>query len=208
MVFEDAEQGNSIYVIVKEENRQTTLESRIINIVDGKIMANPFMVNDAIVQFPKSLVTELLIIREADVPLYFQRVYIEQQKYHESTCHMIYTNLPGIKYNRRSSFRVPLTAPIKINIDGKTINATLKDLSNSSFSLLLDKSRDLELHKKFSVEFCDQAQQRYFEFYGRPVRKAELDSYNLFGCIMEKRLSELDNYLAQKQVETRRNRPS
>lgn len=208
MTFEDAEQGNSIFVIIKDNNRQTTLESRIINIVDNKIIADPFMVNDAIVQFPKSLLTELLIIRDSDVPIYFQRVYIEQQKYHDSSCHMIYTNLPGIKYNRRSSFRVPLTSPIKINVDGKTMNATLRDLSNSSFSILLDKSKDLDLHKKFSVEYCDQPVQKYFEFYGRPVRKAELENYNLFGCIMEKRLPELDGYLAQKQLETRRNRPS
>lgn len=208
MTFEDAKQGNSIFVIVKEDNRQTTLESHIINIVDNTIIADPFMVNDAIVQFPKSLVTELLIIRDNDVPIYFQRVYIEQQKYHERTCHMISTNLPGIKYNRRSSFRVPLTSPVKINSDGTVINATLKDLSNSSFSILLDKSKDLELHKKISVEYCDQPVQKYFEFYGRPVRKAELQNYNLFGCIMERRLPELDGYLAQKQLETRRSKPS
>ena len=207
MTFEDAEQGNSIFVIAKEENRQTTLESTIINIIDGKIIANPFMVDNAIVQFSKSMVTELLIIRQADIPIYFQKVYIEQQKYHERTCHVITTNLPGIKYNRRSSFRMPITSPIKINIEGTSIHATLKDLSNSSFSILIDKSKMLELHKKISVEYSDQPNQKYFEFSGRPVRKAELQNYNLYGCIMEKRLPELDNYLAQKQLETRRNQP-
>ena len=207
MTFEDAEQGNSIFVIAKEENRQTTLESTIINIIDGKIIANPFMVDNAIVQFSKSMVTELLIIRQADIPIYFQKIYIEQQKYHERTCHVITTNLPGIKYNRRSSFRMPITSPIKINIEGTSIHATLKDLSNSSFSILIDKSKMLELHKKISVEYSDQPNQKYFEFSGRPVRKAELQNYNLYGCIMEKRLPELDNYLAQKQLETRRNQP-
>lgn len=208
MTFEDVEQGNPLIITIKTGSKQATLESSTINVVDGCILADPFMSGGNIVSFPKNIDIELLVVRDADVPFYFQKVYIEQTKYHDHTCHLIRTNLPGIKYNRRSSFRVPITAPIKIDLGAEnTINATLKDLSTGSYSILVDKKIELPLHKKITIQYSDQANQKYYELSGRPVRKSELQNYNLYGCILEKRIPDLDGYLAQKQLETRRNRP-
>lgn len=208
MTFEDIESGNTIVLTISNGERQATLNSRVINVIDGSLLCDPFESNGGIVNFPANLDIEMMVVRDNDVPLYWQRVHVDQQKYHERTCHVIKTNLPGIKYNRRSSFRVPLTAPVKLEVTtDSVISATLKDLSTSSYSILVDKNKELELHKKICVQYTDQPNQKYFELTGRPVRKTELQNYNLYGCIMDKRYPELDGYLAQKQLETRRNRP-
>lgn len=207
MTFNDIQIGNPISITVSNNGKQVTLNSNVINIVDETLIVEPFISNGNFLNFPRNMEIEMLVVRENDTPLYWQKVYIDPIKFREQSCHQIRTNLPGIKYNRRSSFRVPLTVAVTLKPTMDTsAPAVLKDLSVRSYSILVAKNIDLELHKKIAIEYSDKANDKFFELAGRPVRKSELQNYNLYGCIMDKRYPDLENYLAQKQLELRRGR--
>ena len=182
------------------------MESKIINIVEGCLVVEPFRLNNAILDFPKGMDIELMVVPPDDVPYVWKRVEVAMKVYHDTNVHVIKTRLPGIRMNRRSNFRVFIGTPSKItNITEKPINTTLKDVSNNGFAILTDKKTDIPLHTKITVEYLDQEMQKYFELSGRPVRKLEQEQNILYGCILDKRYPELENYINQKQLSMRPN---
>lgn len=79
-------------------------------------------------------------------------------------------------------------------------------MSNGGFAVLLNKDTELDLHKKITIQYADHENKKYFELSGRPVRKAEFETHNVYGCMLDRRYPNLENYLAQKQMEHRPNR--
>lgn len=106
MTFEDTSVGNRVIITVHNKDKRLAVESTILNIIDHSLVVDPFIVDETILSFPKSLDIELMVIHPDKSPIYWQKVYIEQRLYHEKLCHVITTKLPGVKYNRRNNFRV------------------------------------------------------------------------------------------------------
>lgn len=206
MTFEDTQQGDLVVITVHIQNKKISLESKIINVIDNSLICEPFMANNAIVNFYRNMEIEMIVVHPNSTPIYWQRVYVDLKTYHESNCHIITTNLPGIKMNRRNSFRVYIGQSVKITgANDQTIQGTLKDLSSNGFAILVAKDVEYELHKKLTVEYLDNKYQKYFELSGRPVRKQEMEHYMCYGCILDRRNPDLENYLSQKQMENRPN---
>lgn len=207
MTFEDTSVGDLVKITIHNDNKKLGLESKIIHIVDNCLVVEPFVVNNTMLSFPKNMEIELIVVHNEQTPYYWQRVQVLNKIYHEQNCHVITSNLPGIKYNRRSNFRVPINATVKmIGLGDSPISVILKDISNSGFALLLDKDTKLDLHKQVTIEYLDREHQKYFELSGRAIRKVEIEHYMLFGFILDRRYPDLENYLAQKQMENRPNR--
>lgn len=208
MTFEDCQQGDRISITLKSGGKKLNFESTIINIVDGCLVVEPFLMNNAILDFPMNVEIEMLVIpSKGDVPFLWQRVYVSRKVYHEKNVHIIQSKLPGIKMNRRGNYRLFVGAFAKItDLGDKPINITLKDVSNSGFAVITDKSLDIPLHTKFTVEYLDNAMQKYFELSGRPIRKMEIEREQVvYGCILDKRYPELEGYITQKQMALRPN---
>lgn len=207
MTFEDCQPGDKVCLTLKSAGKKLNMESSIINIVDNCLVVEPFKMNNAILDFPKNIEIEMMVVPSAgDVPYLWQRVFVSMKVYHEQNVHIIQSKLPGIKMNRRGNFRVFLGNYAKLsNVSENPINITLRDLSSGGFAFLTDKSVDIPLHAKVTVEYSDQSMQKYFELSGRPIRKVEQETNILYGCILDRRNPELDNYLNQKQMSTRPN---
>ena len=208
MTFNDTQVGDIVNITVSNNDKELTMESSILAIVDNCLVVNPFTVNGVMLDFPKNLDIKMLVLHPDTTPYFWQKISIDKKVYHEKDVHVITSKFPGVKMNRRNNFRVYIGANVLLSgvNEGKPIKATLKDISNSGFAVLVPTDLELGLHQKISFEYSDTAFKKYFELSGRPIRKAESDSYNLYGCILDKRYPDLENYLAQKQMENRPNR--
>lgn len=206
MTFEDTQVGDLIVITVHVQNKKVSLESKIKNIIDNSLIAEPFMVNKSVLNFQRNMEIEMMVVHPNSTPIYWQKVYVDLKPYHDENCHIITTNLPGIKMNRRSNFRVYIGQNVKvIGIGDQPIQAELKDLSIKNCTLLINKDIEVEVHKRLTLEYLDIKTQKYFELSGRPVRKQEFERYNAYGVILEKGSADLENYLTQKQMENRPN---
>lgn len=207
MTFEDCQADDIISLTLKNDGKKFTTTSKIINVIDGCLVVEPFKFNNAILEIPANIDIEMLVIPEGDVPYMWQRVSVELKLYHDENVHVIKSKLPGVRMNRRGNYRLFLGSFAKMS-DGASqqpFNVTLKDVSNSGFAILVDKSIEIPLHSKITVEYLDQPMQKYFELAGRPIRKLEQDPYMLYGCILDRRYPELENYITQKQTSLRPN---
>ncbi len=202
MTFNDTEQGDAITITVHSGNKKLSLDSKIINIIDDSLVVEPFVVNGTMLTFPPQLDIELLVIRQT--PYFWQKVTINPIVYHDQNCHVITTKLPGIKFNRRNNFRVFIGEMGQlVDNKGEKYPIIVKDLSNSGFAFTIKKDIEIEMQKLVTLSFTDKEQQRYFELVGRPIRRYEVENSMVYGCILSKRYMELENYLAQKQMEHR-----
>lgn len=207
MTFQDAAVGNMVSLNISNQDGKIQLTSRITNIIEQSLIIEPLTVDGAIVTIPNNVDIELLVVRgDGEVPLYWQKIRIEQKTYHDQEVHVITSKLPGVRFNRRSSFRVSIGAQIKVSGIGKEpMNLNLRDLSANGFSLMVPKDLEIEFHKKISMEYLDRKNQKFFELGGRPIRKSELNGMMVYGGVLDKRNPELEAYLAQKQMENRPN---
>lgn len=212
MTFDDCQSEDIVSLTLKNDGKKFTITSKIINVIDNCLVVEPFKVNNAILDIPKNIDMEMLVIPEGDVPYMWQRVEVDLRLYHDENVHVIKSKLPGVRMNRRSNFRLFIGSFAKMNNSGTSgsaksdpFNVTLKDISNSGFAILVDKSIEISMHSKLTVEYLDQPMQKYFELSGRVIRKAEQDPYTLYGCILDKRYPDLENYINQKQMALRPN---
>lgn len=207
MTFEDLNEGDLVSLTAGEGKNKMTFQSKIIKIIDNSIVIDPILVDNILLKFPANIPVEMMVIQPQATPIFWQKVAVNVKIYHEKNVHVITSKLPGVKLNRRSCFRVPIGASVKMNGGPKeNMNVTLKDISSSGFAVMTDKDIKLEMHKKISVEYMDNSLKKFFELSGRPIRTAEINNYNVYGCILDGRYSELDSYLNQKQMENRPNR--
>lgn len=105
----------------------------------------------------------------------------------------------GRRYNRRSSFRVGVSHPALIHIDGHGFQEVMvRDISLSGFSVT-DRRRTLSLSKgsTASLSFEDMGQQ--IEVTGRVVRVEDTDDYIIYAFVITKSSRDLSTYVTLKQ---------
>lgn len=212
MTFEDCQENDIVSLTLKNDGKKVTIQSKIINVVDNCLVVEPFKINNSILDIPKNIDMEMLVIPEGDVPYMWQRVEVDLRLYHDNNVHVIKSKLPGVRMNRRSAFRLFIGTYAKTtnagpggNAKSEPFNAQIKDISNSGFAILVDKDIEISMHSKITVEYLDQSMQKYFELSGRVIRKCEQDPYMLYGCILDKRYPDLETYINQKQMALRPN---
>ncbi|MCR5634803.1 MAG: hypothetical protein K6F90_05780 [Lachnospiraceae bacterium] len=207
MTFDDLEPGNQISLTISNERGKMQIFTKIMTIIDNSLVVEPLMVDGVVVNLTGNYEVEMLVIRqEGEVPIYWQRVRIDNKMYHEKECNVITSKLPGVKLNRRSCFRVGIAAQVKVNgIGSEPMNLNLRDLSANGFSLAVPKDLEIEFHKKLTIEYLDQRNQTFFELGGRPIRKNEMNGMAIYGGVLDRRMPNLEAYLTQKQMENRPN---
>ncbi len=207
MTFDDLEPGNQISLTISNERGKMQIFTKIMTIIDNSLVVEPLMVDGVVVNLTGNYEVEMLVIRqEGEVPIYWQRVRIDNKMYHEKECNVITSKLPGVKLNRRSCFRVGISAQVKVNgIGSEPMNLNLRDLSANGFSLAVPKDLEIEFHKKLTIEYLDQRNQTFFELGGRPIRKNEMNGMAIYGGVLDRRMPNLEAYLTQKQMENRPN---
>ena len=207
MTFDDLEPGNQISLTISNERGKMQIFTKIMTIIDNSLVVVPLMVDGVVVNLTGNYEVEMLVIRqEGEVPIYWQRVRIDNKMYHEKECNVITSKLPGVKLNRRSCFRVGISAQVKVNgIGSEPMNLNLRDLSANGFSLAVPKDLEIEFHKKLTIEYLDQRNQTFFELGGRPIRKNEMNGMAIYGGVLDRRMPNLEAYLTQKQMENRPN---
>lgn len=105
----------------------------------------------------------------------------------------------GRRYNRRSSFRVGVSHPALIHIDGHGFQEVLvRDISLSGFSIT-DRRRNLTLSKGSfaSLSFEDLGQQ--IEVSGKVVRVEDNEDYIIYAFVITKSSRDLSTYVSLKQ---------
>lgn len=105
----------------------------------------------------------------------------------------------GRRYNRRSSFRVGVSYPAMIHIDGHGFQEVMvRDLSLSGFSIT-DRRRCLSLSKgsTASISFEDLGQQ--IELTGRVVRVEDHEDHMIYAFVITKSSRDLSTYVSLKQ---------
>ena len=206
MTFEDTFPGDLVSITVHNNGKKLNLESKLVTVVDNCLVVEPFQMNDAIINFPNSVDIEMMVVHQTETPLYWQKVNVTTKLYHDKNHHVITSKLPGVKMNRRASFRVYIGQSVKLNgVKEDAINCTLRDISSTGFSVLVTKDINIELHKKIMAEYSDRSMNKYYELSGRPVRKLETGNYMCYGCVLDKRNPDLESYLTQKQLANRPN---
>lgn len=208
MKFEDCEPGAAISITLNNDGKKFPMSSKIITIIDDSLVVEPFKLNDAIVEFNARIEIELMVIRPNDVPYYWQRVVINRKIYHDKEVHVITSRLPGVKMNRRHSFRVFIGNSVKMTgASEDAMNVVLHDLSTGGFSIEVPKDIEIPMHSKVVVEYSDNAMKKYYELGGRPIRKLEMERFTIYGCILDNRnTGDLQNYLNEKQLQHRPNK--
>ena len=207
MTFEDLEQGNQISLTLSNERGKMQIFTKIENIVDNSLVIPPLMYEGMPINLTGHYDAEMLVVRgEGEVPIYWQKVIIEKKIYHDQDCNVITSKLPGVRLNRRSCFRVGIASQIKVaGIGDEPRNVMLKDLSANGFSITVPKDLEIEFHKKLLMEYVDHRNQKTFELGGRPIRRNEMNGMAVYGGVLDRRSSELESYLTQKQMENRPN---
>lgn len=105
----------------------------------------------------------------------------------------------GRRYNRRSSFRVGVSHPAMMHIEGHGFQEVMvRDISLSGFSVT-DRRRTLNLSKgaSASLKFEDMGQQ--IEVSGRVVRVEDTEDYIIYAFVITKSCRDLSTYVTLKQ---------
>lgn len=118
--------------------------------------------------------------------------------------YLLQVNTPGVRSNRRNSFRVSVGALGWLNVPGKTpVQAIIKDVSMTGFAIT-DRKKELNLVSgdRVSLSFEDITFKLRLE--GKLVRIEKHEDYIVYGFTILNICEDLTNYINTKQRRIRR----
>ena len=118
--------------------------------------------------------------------------------------YLLQINTPGVKSNRRNSFRVSIATLGWLNVSGKqAVQALIKDISMTGFAIT-DRKKELNLVSgdRASLTFEDLTYKIHLE--GKVVRIEKHDDYIIYGFAILNICNDLTAYLNLKQRRIRR----
>lgn len=111
-------------------------------------------------------------------------------------------DINGKVLNRRKNFRIDIDLEADVLLNNKVkFKGTVKDLSSSGFSILIDNHVTLNEKEAITIVFTDTKLNKHLKLSGKIVRVVSVDKENLYGCIISFYNSNLDHYLNLKQRE-------
>lgn len=111
---------------------------------------------------------------------------------------------PGVRSNRRNSYRIPVGILCWLNMDGKKpMQTIIKDVSMTGFAVT-DRKKELHLTSgdRASITFEDITFKIHLE--GKVVRIEKHDDYIVYGFIIINICNDLTTYINMKQRRNRR----
>lgn len=198
-------------ITISNQRSNVTLNSNIVFVQNNKLYVEPFEHNGVILNFDSDgIAISMIAYQEEKVPFLWQIVRVHREIVDGTQYHVITSDVPGVRINRRDNFRVFLGIDGKASIPGKTkpFDVVVKDISESGFAILLDITSEIKIPKNELVllEFYDSIGGVPFVLNGRVVRINAMDKYTLYGCRLIKDNPLVSRFIANKQLETRLNK--
>lgn len=201
--------AHKMSITISNKRTNITLSSNIVFIEDNKLYVEPFVYEGAILNFDSAnVLISMIAYEEEKTPYLWQKVQITKEYRDKVAYHVISSDLPGAKINRRENFRLFLGLDATIRtMGGQPLEVIIKDISSSGFAILIDMNNPNKLHKNeiIQLEFSDKSLEEDFILTGRVVRLDKTDKYFLYGCHMVTTNPAVDKYIANKQLENRVN---
>lgn len=118
--------------------------------------------------------------------------------------YLIQVNTPGIRSNRRNSFRVSMGVLGWLNVNGKqSVQALIKDISMTGFAIT-DRKKELNLVSGDRATLTFEDLTYKFRLEGKVVRIEKHDEYIVYGFSILNLCNDLTTYINLKQRRTRR----
>lgn len=155
-----------------------------------------------------AVLTNLVVAFPDSKPHIFQNVEIETYKQDNNSYYYYISSItPSQQFNRRGAFRcfIGLPAVVQIGLEKHTQEATIKDISNTGFSILpYDSTVEYEIGTTIHLmldDLVDENKEKYnFYLIGIVVRKHELENGNIvYGCRLNNKVPGLDSYIMLKE---------
>ncbi len=210
MRIDELSPGLSVTFFVRMGNEELTLESTIQDVIPQKRLALVDVIHqdDKVITFRgQNIVVDALITFENFKPQIFKNISIAlMRKSDNSLCYAFTCATESKDYNRRENFRcfVDIPTTMRSEAGGAVHDITIRDVSISGFSIILDEDLNLEMGQQIHVLLTDYikevAENFSFHMFGIVVRRQELENGRvLYGCQLRNPVAGLDGYIMKKE---------
>ena len=210
MQLDELERGQSVLIQVVIDATQHEFPTEIIETPKGQyVLAAPIFKQGKIISFQsEKIITNLIVNIPNEKPHIFFHVKVRALKTSNGQyMYQIITDSPSREFNRRGAFRcyIGLPTSIRIGVDHRALETTIKDISLSGFSFVMPYGADSynageQVHTVLN-EFINEKKMRFsMHLFGVIVRKEELDNgNNVYGCRLTSPVAGLEKYIMLKE---------
>ena len=147
---------------------------KIKDVKGTKVFTDVISVDDKVLGFNSGTVKpDLILYRKDKKPVVWKEVPLTHVKVRGSDFYLIKLEQSGLEVNRRNCFRIPigLDGKVRVGLNKTVINTTIKDISESGISVIMDELYgDLD-KKNIHVAFKDNELKYDFSLAAKIVRK-------------------------------------
>ena len=190
---------NELLIHVKVNKNEMDIKTKSAFAKNGDLYVPTIKVQGKAVGFNKDKCELSLYVQSEPLPYVFSDVDIHLTALKGKKYHKISTEKSGIELNRRKNYRLYVGANAHVQLGGTLYDATLKDVSLTGFSFLLNEEATFA-SSFVSVQFEDLSRQ--LVLLGDVVRtyRTENGKY-LYGCKLRNEPKGFENYISEKQRE-------
>lgn len=199
----DLEPGSEITIEVRVQEQKLEFHTHIIEQLDGVAVIEPIRIDGKIISLGSENVTVNILYNEEDSPpVAWNYVALPAAVYKGETCYKCSVETDGISFNRRGAYRlsVGLRGKAKIGIKKNIIPVLVRDISETGFSFIHDKSKE-EIYTFINdpVMLIFDDEETHISVVGRIVRIIDTaEDKNIYACKIELENYEIAKYIAKK----------
>lgn len=207
MYLYEVDKESKIQILVGIGMQVLEFDSKVMDIVQGGILAEPVMKDDKILGFrTKGLVIRLLVVNQTDQKVYeFNNVSIQNIKTaQEELFHRITGRFPGKAVNRRNGCRVwlGLDGVAQIGMNKTAYDVVIRDISINGIAFVCQESIQVEMGTVVHLTFFDDVTETRFSIGAIVVRREEAEQYKvIYGCKLNQESAAISKYVNEKQRE-------
>jgi len=205
MLISDIVVGTSINIVVGIGLQQLEFNSKIAEIHDGVVYAEPIFQSDKMLGFStKGLVLSLIATDEENGRAWlFNNIKIRNIKTGEGNLfHEISCKSEGRAINRRGAHRVWIGEPgvAILGLGGEQIDVTIKDVSTSGIAFVCSSDHEVNEGSVVHLVFRDADVNTRFEISAIVVRSQEIErTRTVYGCKLNMESATIAKYVNEKQ---------
>lgn len=199
MKLSDFNKNDSIVITAKTENNELKFDASIIKILRDNVAIIDIHSEENYRFNFDNVQLNIEYNPGDDVPFIWRTARILNIK----NQYVLQVNCEGVRFNRRSCYRLPIGKMVYINIMGKqTYEVMLKDISLSGFSII-DRHNEIDLY--IGNDACIQFEELGYKIklIGRVVRITEYENKKVYGFELRNLCNDLSPYIALKQQKNR-----
>ncbi|MBQ2088637.1 MAG: PilZ domain-containing protein [Lachnospiraceae bacterium] len=157
---------------------------------------------DAVVLFADANCSLEALINHKGQLYKFENVIVPRAKIDKKdTIQLIMGNHPGVRYNRRNAYRVPLGLDGKLVLDKGMMNIIIRDISETGVGIIVPNALEVDRGQDVRILFSDYIY--VFDLKSRIVREEKIsDTHKVIGlALYPMKSNNVERYIAKKQVE-------